>query len=88
MEQDPWCELILQYMADMGEASISEAFARCFNGDPEGQRSTQENRRMSKALILCGWEKAGKFTSGNKRNQVRFINLLLNGNEAVNNYSF
>ena len=73
MEQDPWCELILQYMADMGEASISEAFARCFNGDPEGHRSIQENRRMSKALILCGWEKAGKFTSGNKRNQVRFV---------------
>ena len=31
--------------------------------------------RMSKVLVLANWEKDGKFNIGNRRNQVRFINL-------------
>ena len=88
MEQDPWCELILANMSDMKEASIRDAFMKCFNDEFEVNRSIAESRRMSKALVLCGWEREGKFTSGNRRNQVRFINLSPNENETVNNYSF
>jgi predicted P-loop ATPase len=74
MEQDPWCELILAKMQGMEEASIRDAFFQCFNDESEANRSTADNRRMAKALVLCGWERAGKFTSGNKRNQVKFKN--------------
>lgn len=74
MEQDPWCEIILAKMGDIAEASIRDAFLKCFNDDCYGVRSTAENRRMAKALILSGWERAGKFTIGDRRNQVKFIN--------------
>ena len=77
MEQDPWCELILAKMQGMEEASIRDAFFQCFNDESEANRSTADNRRMAKALVLCGWERAGKFTSGNKRNQVKFKNSPL-----------
>ena len=36
--------------------------------------STQMPRRMSKSLQLAGWVKAGKFTTGSRRNQVKFVN--------------
>jgi hypothetical protein len=29
---------------------------------------------MSKSLQLAGWVKAGKFTTGSRRNQVKFVN--------------
>ena len=80
-------ELILANMSDMKEASIRDAFVKCFNDELDGNRSIAESRRMSKALVLCGWEREGKFTSGNRRNQVRFINLSPNENETLNNYS-
>jgi hypothetical protein len=28
---------------------------------------------MSKCLVAAGWEKTGKFNSGNRRNQARFV---------------
>ena len=31
-------------------------------------------RRMSKSLQLAGWVKAGKFNTGSRRNQVKFVN--------------
>ena len=67
-------ELILANMSGMGEASIRDAFMKCFNDGFEENRTTAESRRMSKALILCGWERAGKFTNGDRRNQVMFVN--------------
>jgi hypothetical protein len=67
-------ELILANMSGMGEASIRDAFMKCFNDGFEENRTTAESRRMSKALILCGWERAGKFTNGYRRNQVMFVN--------------
>jgi len=30
--------------------------------------------RMSKSLQLAGWVKGGKFTTGSRRNQVKFVN--------------
>ena len=64
----------------MTEVSIKEAFAKCFPllgldcdlADP--QKITQnDQRRMSKCLVAAGWEKTGKFNSGNRRNQARFV---------------
>jgi hypothetical protein len=82
-------ELILANMSGMGEASIRDAFMKCFNDDDEN-RTTSENRRMSKALILCGWERAGKFTSGDRRNQVMFVNPFPTegGSEQDNHFDF
>lgn len=74
MEQDPWCEIILSNMANETEATIRDAFVQCFNDDRDNTRSMIDNRRMAKALILSGWKRAGKFTSGDQRNQVKFIN--------------
>ena len=31
-------------------------------------------RRMSKSLQLAGWVKGGKFNTGPRRNQVKFVN--------------
>ena len=67
-------ELTLANMSGMGEVSIRDAFMKCFNDGFEENRTTAESRRMSKALILCGWERAGKFTNGDRRNQVMFVN--------------
>ena len=67
-------ELILANMSGMGEVSIRDVFVKCFNDGFEENRTTAESRRMSKALILCGWERAGKFTNGDRRNQVMFVN--------------
>jgi hypothetical protein len=90
MEQDPWCELILANMSGMGEASIRDAFMKCFNDGFEENRTTAESRRMSKALILCGWERAGKFTCGDLRNQVMFVNPspTEGGSEQDNHFDF
>ncbi len=33
----------------------------------------QDQRRMSNCLQAAGWERAGKHSSGSKRNQVRFV---------------
>ena len=76
MEQDPWCEIILSNMDNQTEATIRDAFIQCFSDDSDTTRSVMENRRMAKALILAGWERAGKFNTGERRNQTRFVNSL------------
>ena len=83
-------ELILANMSGMGEASIRDAFMKCFNDGFEENRTTAESRRMSKALILCGWERAGKFTNGDRRNQVMFVNPspTMGGFEPDNHFDF
>ena len=75
MEQDPWCEIILSNMDNQTEATIRDAFVQCFNDERDTKRTVVENRRMAKALILAGWERVGKFNSGERRNQVKFKNL-------------
>ena len=64
----------------MSEFSIKEALAKCLpsigvDGDLlDPQKITpNDQRRMSKCLVAAGWEKTGKFNSGNRRNQVRFV---------------
>ena len=83
-------ELTLANMSGMGEASIRDAFMKCFNDGFEENRTTAESRRMSKALILCGWERAGKFTNGDRRNQVMFVNPspTMGGFEPDNHFDF
>ena len=40
--------------------------------DPQ-KITPREQRRMSNCLIAAGFEKVGKFNSGNRRNQARFV---------------
>jgi hypothetical protein len=74
LEQDPWVETIEERMNSMAEASIMDALTACFPGIDAQAISTQMTRRMSKSLQLAGWVKAGKFTTGSRRNQVKFVN--------------
>jgi len=36
----------------------------------------EDQRRMTKSLNMAGWEKKGRFTAGNRRNQVRFVRII------------
>mgnify|MGYP006089159805 CR=1 FL=1 len=74
LEQDPWTEIIGQKMAAVTEASIRDAFNACFPDIDEHNISNLMNRRMRKSLLLAGWLRDGKFTSGSRRNQVKFTN--------------
>ena len=73
---DHWWEIILSNMDNQTEATIRDAFIQCFSDDSDTTRSVMENRRMAKALILAGWERAGKFNTVERRNQTRFVNSL------------
>lgn len=75
LEQDPWVEIVHEKLGYMSEVSIKEAYERCFETHATEHLSTANVRRMSKVLTLANWRKDGKFHTGNRRNQVRFINL-------------
>ena len=74
LEQDPWVETIEERMNSVAEASIMDALTACFPGIDAQAISTQMTRRMSKSLQLAGWVKGGKFNTGPRRNQVKFVN--------------
>ena len=59
----------------MSEVSIKEAYEHCFETHATEHLSTTNVRRMSKVLTLANWRKDGKFHTGTRRNQVKFINL-------------
>lgn len=93
-EGDLWVELIYQNMADLNETSISEAFALCFAQTSPDDQSTnpkkidqKDQRRMSKCLQMAGWEKVGRFTSGARKNQARFIRIS-EAHELVHDLEF
>ena len=69
-------------MASLNETSIRQAFDACFpqsgvdDASPNLQKIDQKDqRRMSKCLQMAGWEKDGRFTSGKRKNQARFIRI-------------
>jgi len=81
-EADLWVELINEKMASLKETSIRQAFDACFpqsgvdDASPNPQKIDQKDqRRMSKCLQMAGWEKDGRFTSGKRKNQARFIRI-------------
>ena len=88
LEQDAWVERIEQNMVTVTEASIRDAFQKCFPDLAEQNISTSDMRRMSKCLSLAGWLRSGKFNSGSRRNQVRFINPSPVLEQSETNYEF
>ena len=88
LEQDPWVETIEEHMNSMAEASIMDALTACFSGIDAQAISTQMTRRMSKSLQLAGWVKDGKFTTGSRRNQVKFVNPTPAEGKPETDYSF
>ena len=74
LEQDAWVETIEARMKSMTEASIMDAIEACFPGIDAQAISTPMTRRMSRSLQLAGWVKGGKFNTGSRRNQVKFVN--------------
>ena len=79
-ESDIWVEIINKAMAKIHETTVTEAFSKCFSEQSIDDRpldpqaiTRQDQRRMSNCLQAAGWERAGKYSSGSKRNQVRFV---------------
>ena len=48
----------------------------------------QDQRRMSRCLILAGWKKQGRYTSGISRNQVRFVNQEQTEDHGEDHFDF
>jgi len=88
LEQDPWVETIEERMNSMAEASIMDALTACFPGIDAQAISTPMTRRMSKSLQLAGWVKDGKFNTGSRRNQVKFVNLTPAEGKPETDYGF
>ena len=88
LEQDPWVETIEERMNSMAEASIMDALTACFPGIDAQAISTQMTRRMSKSLQLAGWVKGGKFNTGSRRNQVKFVNPTPAERKPETDYGF
>lgn len=74
LEQDPWVEVILAKLSHVAEISIKEAFELCFGKDDVDDLTQAKSRRMARALSMANWTKEGKFNSGTRRNQIRFVN--------------
>jgi predicted P-loop ATPase len=88
LEQDPWVETIEERMNSVAEASIMDALTACFPGIDAQAISTQMTRRMSKSLQLAGWVKGGKFNTGSRRNQVKFVNPTPAERKPETDYGF
>lgn len=73
-ESDVRVEIIREKLSSLNEITLNEAMNRSF-GIKTAQRMTlQDQRRMSRCLILASWKKAGRYTSSTSRNRVRFVN--------------
>jgi len=88
LEQDPWVETIETRMSSITEASIMDALAACFPGIDAQAISIPMTRRMSRCLQLAGWVKDGKFNSGDRRNQVKFVNSMPTERKPETDYCF
>ena len=88
LEQDPWVETIEARMNSMTEASIMDAIEACFPGIDAQAISTPMTRRMSRSLQLAGWVKDGKFNTGARRNQVKFVNPTPAEGKPETDYGF
>ncbi len=72
-EEDPWVEIIQEKLCAFEEATLREAIDNCFVDIDPQSISNQMVRRMAGCLQLAGWKKDGRYTSGERRNQVRYI---------------
>lgn len=75
MEQDPWVEAIYKKLCHLSEVSIGEAFEHCFAITDSKLISKEDTRRMGRTLLLANWAREGRFNSGSRRNQAKFVNL-------------
>jgi len=72
-EEDPWIELINEKLSSCEEVSLKEAIEKCFVGIDPQSITQQMTRRMAVCLQIAGWGKDGRYTSGERRNQARFV---------------
>ena len=89
-EEDPWVEIIQEKLCAFEEATLREAIDNCFADIDPQSISNQMVRRMAGCLQLAGWKKDGRYTSGERRNQVRYIRGPEAGpasQEALDNFS-
>ncbi len=76
IEEDAWFSAVRKFMVEenIEETSIGQAFKSCFPETTDARHiSKSDTRRMGKALRHAGYNQDGKFTSGGKRNQKRFV---------------
>lgn len=72
-EEDPWIEVINKELGSSEEVSLRGAIEKCFVGVDAKSITQQMTRRMSVCLKMAGWIRDGKFTSGERRNQARYV---------------
>ena len=75
LESDAWVEQINLKMIGADETSIKEAFELCFPTKELEKITHSDNRRMAACLLKSGWKKNGRYTSGPKRNQARYVRV-------------
>jgi predicted P-loop ATPase len=72
-EEDPWIEVINEKLSSSEEVSLRGAIEECFVGIDAQNITQQMTRRMSVCLQMAGWIRDGRFTTGERRNQARYV---------------
>ncbi len=87
-ETDVWVETIREKLGRVPEITLNEAISLCHGPDFAQRTTLQDQRRMSRCLILAGWRKQGRYTSGISRNQVRFVNQERSEDHGEEHFDF
>lgn len=87
-ESDPWVEAVNANLSHLEETSLMDAYLKCFPGMTIDRISQADSRRMSACLHKAGWEKSGRFTTGDRRNQVKFVNPSRKVEASSETYDF
>jgi len=74
-ESDIWVEQINLKMIGAGGTSIKEAFELCFPTKELDKITHSDSRRMAACLLKSVWKKNGRYTSGPKRNQTKYVRV-------------
>ena len=73
IEEDPWVEVVQRKLREFTEISLRQACNGSFENINDKDITKEMIRRMSQCLQIAGWRKDGRFNSGPKRNQARFV---------------
>ena len=59
----------------IGVHNSVDAFELCFPTKELDKITHSDNRRMAACLLKSGWKKNGRYTSGPKRNQTKYVRV-------------
>ena len=67
--------MVQRKLREFAEISLRQACNESFENINDKDITKEMIRRMSQCLQIAGWRKDGRFNSGPKRNQARFIKV-------------